>query len=367
MCSEDLHTKVNRRDFLRLGGAGLAGVALLGTGGRALAQPENSLKKEFEAAAQEYQVPPELLLAMGYVNTMWEMPPPGISDYEPGELHGRGEYGIMQLAQNSERDTLGEAADLTGLSEEELKTERSANIRGGAALLSEIVGTTKPEDLNGWRESVAEYADMDLYATEIYETLKGGASLETSGGEKISLTPKQVEVPVVYEAMGSWWTDYGRATAHPAHRSNFTRSRRERTYNIRRIVVHVGEGSYSSVVRWFKDSRANVSAHYVVGRDGKIAQCARHKNICWHSGSWKVNCHSIGIEHAGYGRYRNTWTRAMVRSSARLAAYICKRHRIRVDVRHIVPHRRIVATQCPGKHFNMRRYRRLVRYYKRRM
>ena len=366
MCSEAQHTKINRRDFLRLGGAGLAGAVLLGSGGRVQAQTGTSLKKEFEAAAQEYQVPPELLLAMGYVNTLWEMPPPGVSDYEPGELHGRGEYGIMQLAQNFERDTLGRAADLTGLSEEKLKTERAANIRGGAALLSEIVGKTKPEELNGWRESVAEYADIDLYATEIYEKLKDGASLTISSREKVSLAPQKVEVPMIYEGMGSW-TDYGRALARPAHRSNFTYSRRERSYDIRRIVVHVAEGGFSGTIGWFKNSSANVSAHYVVGRDGRIAQCVKHKNIGWHSGSWKVNCHSIGIEHAGYGRYRNTWSRAMYRASARLAGYICKRHRIPVDWKHIVPHRGIVATECPGRHFNMRRYLRLTRYYKRRM
>jgi hypothetical protein len=27
---------------------------------------------------------------MGYVNTLWEMPPPEASDYVEGHLHGRG-------------------------------------------------------------------------------------------------------------------------------------------------------------------------------------------------------------------------------------------------------------------------------------
>lgn len=356
---------MDRRDFLKISGAGLAGAVLLGTGGGALAQTNTPLRREVASAAREYQVPPELLLAMGYVNTLWEMPPPGVSDYDPGELHGRGEYGIMQLAQNPERDTLGKASNLTGISEKRLKTQRNANLRGGAALLSDIVGKTKPKGLNDWREPVAEYADTDLYATEVYEILKEGASLKTSGGENISLKPQRVEVPVVYEGMGSW-TDYGRALARPAHKSNYTSSRRERSYDIRRIVVHVAEGGFSSTINWFKNPSADVSAHYVVARDGRIAQCVRHKNIGWHSGSWKVNCHSIGIEHSGYGRYKNTWSRAMYRSSARLAGYICKRHKIRVDRKHIVPHRRIVATQCPGRHFNMKRYLRLVRHFKRR-
>ncbi|MDQ5811108.1 MAG: twin-arginine translocation signal domain-containing protein, partial [Actinomycetota bacterium] len=99
---------INRRDFLRLGSAGLAGAVLIGTsGGQSLAQTGPSLKEEFESAAKEYKVPKELLVAMGYVNTLWEMPPPDASPYEEGDLHGRGAYGIMQLMQNPSRDTLG--------------------------------------------------------------------------------------------------------------------------------------------------------------------------------------------------------------------------------------------------------------------
>ena len=61
---------INRREFLRLGGAGLAGAVLIGTsGGKVLAQTGPSLKAEFESAAAEYEVPTELLVAMGYVNT----------------------------------------------------------------------------------------------------------------------------------------------------------------------------------------------------------------------------------------------------------------------------------------------------------
>jgi hypothetical protein len=104
-------SSMDRRDFLRLSGTGLAGAVLLGTAGtRVLARTGPSLKAEFEAAAAKYKVPKELLLAMGYVNTLWEMPPPEASDYVPGDLHGRGAYGIMQLVQNPSQDTLSKAA-----------------------------------------------------------------------------------------------------------------------------------------------------------------------------------------------------------------------------------------------------------------
>ncbi|MDQ3602653.1 MAG: lytic transglycosylase domain-containing protein, partial [Actinomycetota bacterium] len=155
---------MNRRDFLRLGGAGLAGASLLGTaGGRVVAHTGSSLEAQFAAAARKYEVPDELLLAMGYYNTLWEMPPPSASAYRKGDLEGRGDYGIMQLTQNPSRNTLGKAAKLTGLSKARLKNDRSANIEGGAAFLSDLVGKPKPKSLNRWQEALTKYAGTELY------------------------------------------------------------------------------------------------------------------------------------------------------------------------------------------------------------
>lgn len=68
---------MGRRNFLKLGGAGLAVIALLGTtcSHSVLAQEGSSLVEDFEEAAEKYRVPKELLLATDYVNTHWEMPP----------------------------------------------------------------------------------------------------------------------------------------------------------------------------------------------------------------------------------------------------------------------------------------------------
>jgi hypothetical protein len=352
---------MRRRDFLKLGGAGLAGVVLLGTAGsRALAQAGSSLKAELESAATEYSVPRELLLAMGYVNTLWEMPPPDASDYEEGDLHGRGAYGIMQLLRNPSRDTLGRAAKLTGLSEEELKTSRAANVRGGAAVLADIQGANKPVELNGWQEAVADYGDTELYAVEVYETLKNGASATISTGESLRLSPQQdVEVPQIYTAGAR--ADYRRARWHGAS-NNYTNANRG-AKDIDRIVIHVAQGSYSGTISWFNKSHSNVSAHYVVSREGKVAQCVRNENIAWHAGHWSYNKRSIGIEHAGYASKPRT--ARQYRSSARLAAYLSKRFGIPIDRRHIIGHRQVpgVNKTCPGR-FNFDKYLRLIKHYK---
>jgi hypothetical protein len=236
---------------LRLGGTGLAGALLLGSArARVLAQTRTSLRSEFETAAAKYKVPKELLMAMGYVNTLWEMPPPGASDYVPGDIHGRGTYGIMQLLQNPTRDTLGRAASLTGFSEQELKSSRAAIVRGGAAVLAHIQGENRPAGLNGWQEAVAEYGDTDLYAVEVYETLKNGASATISTGEHL-------------EAGLPWQLH----------------QRQPGAAKIDSIVIRVAQGSYSGTMNWFQDPRANVSAHYVVSRRGKGALCTPVTNM----------------------------------------------------------------------------------------
>jgi hypothetical protein len=373
MYSENRFTTMNRRDFLRLGGAGLAGATLLGTaGGRVLAQTDSSLKAKFETAARKYKVPVELLLAMGYYNTLWEMPPPSASAYRKGDPEGRGDYGIMQLTQNPSRNTLGKAAKLTGLSKARLKNDRSANIEGGAAFLSHLVGKTKPKRLDGWQEALTQYADTDLYASQVYGVLREGASTTISTGEHLKLSPQNVEVPQVYTAQ-SGATDYPQALWRPAASCNYTNSNRETSYDVRKIVIHVAEGSYSGTISWFENCAAQASAHYVVSSKGRIAQCVRDEDIAWHAGWWDTNTHSIGIEHAGFIDNPEWLTRSMYHASARLSAWCCKEYEIPIDRKHIIGHDEVPGcsgsgggVDChtdPGPYWNWNKYMLLILYY----
>lgn len=187
---------IDRKRFLKLGGAGIAGVLLAGSipgsplGLReALAQagapvPSEDLAGEFEEAAREYGVPAEVLAAMGYVNTRWEMPPPELSAYEEGDPHGWGGYGIMALVQNPSTNTLGEASELTGIPEEELKINRRSNILGGAVLLAQAQGNPDPEEPGQWSGAVSEgppstdapagVGGGELYAEQVFAAMSGG-------------------------------------------------------------------------------------------------------------------------------------------------------------------------------------------------
>lgn len=113
---------LNRRDLLRLGGVGIADVALLQVEGAAeLSAREGSPYLSPVAGFGEYDVPVSLRLATGYANIRWEMLPSEGSDYEPGDPRGRRAYGIMWLVRSGAGDTWGEASRLTGLPEKEFK------------------------------------------------------------------------------------------------------------------------------------------------------------------------------------------------------------------------------------------------------
>ena len=201
---------MDRRAFLKISAAGVAGMTLLGSldsaptlaQTRPQAQSKPSLLAEFKEAAKEYGVPVELLMAMGWVNTRWQMPSPEANEYEKGDLHGWGSYGIMALVQNPFSDTLGEASRLTGIPEEKLKTDRAANIRGGAALLASAVGIQKPSRLAGFfgavtgrggtsgkgYQAVAGIGSGELYAEQVFDALQRGIPQEKlKSGERLSL------------------------------------------------------------------------------------------------------------------------------------------------------------------------------------
>ncbi len=377
---------MDRRRFLRLGGAGLAGAVALGSSGTAALSrtpegsslPDRRLVKEFEEAASEYGVPADLLIAMGFVNTRWEMPPPQANDYRKRDPHGWGSYGIMALVQNPFSDTLGEASRLTGIPEERLKRDRAANIRGGAALLARAAGgdgkTSRYLSAVAGRgaasganyETVAGVGGGELYAGQVLEAIESGvaAKLRARDASVFRDSPSSqesgYELSAVRRKPSVVW--------YPAHSGNYTAANRPRSHRIRYIVIHVTQGSWSSAINWFQTRGAHVSAHYVIrSRDGRRAQCVSDMNIAWHAGNWWYNKHSIGIEHEGYVSDPGWFTPEMYRSSAKLVAYLCRRYRIPVRRSRIIGHNEVPGADHtdPGRwwwwSYYMRRVRRFAR------
>ncbi|MCQ8768765.1 N-acetylmuramoyl-L-alanine amidase [Streptomyces telluris] len=173
-----------------------------------------------------------------------------------------------------------------------------------------------------------------------------------------------------------WWRASGKerprtdgAVDHPgaewvaASSANWRRAERPDDYAVDRIVVHVVQGGYGDALRVFRDPLHEAAAHYVVRKDGHVAQTVRELDVAFHAGNRRFNERSIGIEHEGYVDRPRGFTDAMYASSARLAAGICARYRIPVDRTHIVAHSEVPGTDHtdPGPHWDWERYLRLVR------
>ena len=89
----------------------------------------------------------------------------------------------------------------------------------------------------------------------------------------------------------------------PAHTDRYAR---KDSRVIEEIVLHITEGGtdkaeitahnafgsprYLQGGKWMQQA-----AHYIVGRDGTVVQCVRHKDIAFHAGP--ANDWTIGIEH----------------------------------------------------------------------
>lgn len=126
------------------------------------------------------------------------------------------------------------------------------------------------------------------------------------------------------------------------------------------IVIHMTEGAFAGALSWLTRKQSQVSAHYLIGRDGTVVQLVADENTAWHAGrvhepTWKLlkagvnpNYYTIGIEHenlAGEPMSPQQWE-----ASTKLILELSKKWGIPLDEDHIVKHRSIFARKsCPGR------------------
>ncbi|WP_203663563.1 N-acetylmuramoyl-L-alanine amidase [Lacticaseibacillus sp. 53-4] len=132
-------------------------------------------------------------------------------------------------------------------------------------------------------------------------------------------------------------------------------------HKIDRVVIHHNSTTNYRVAldTWLKGGKMT-SAHYEI-TPTQIIGCVDETRSAWHAGNKLMNQRSIGLEHVNSSGAPN-WSVAeeTLKLSAKLCADICKRYGIPIDSAHIVPHKSIVATDCPGG-INMNHYIDLVR------
>jgi hypothetical protein len=128
------------------------------------------------------------------------------------------------------------------------------------------------------------------------------------------------------------------------------------------VVIHHNATMNKNVAlsTWLTTGPAQTSAHYEV-TPTEIIGCVEEERSAWHAGTSNMNRRSIGIEHLN-STLGPKWevAEATLKNSARLCADICKRYGIPIDSAHIIPHKAVVSTACPGG-INMAHYIDLVK------
>lgn len=125
---------------------------------------------------------------------------------------------------------------------------------------------------------------------------------------------------------------------------NFTKGRSGQI--IKKLVIHwFGTGTLESANSRFQNPTSQVSAHYGVSK-GRIWQWVKEEDTAFHAGNYAVNQETIGIENDA--TLNHNLSEDDYSLTASLVADICKRHGIPLDTEHIIPHKAVKPTKCPG-------------------
>jgi hypothetical protein len=351
----------------------------------------------FARAAEVSGVPETVLLGVSYLESRW--------DDHGQQVSVSGGYGPMHLTQDAAAahaaqraaakgdgttvprvaGTLTQAARLTGMSREALRSDDVANVCGGAAVLASSQPRTTSERPADWSKSVASYAgtvdarERLQFAKQVFTVIRSGEARTTNDGQRVVLPatpdaavkvsavdaggtipsgndaldcPRRLaceSVPAPYELLGD-------GTNPGSYGNHDLANRPHQGLSIDYIVIHDTEGSYDTSVKLVEDP-GYLGWHYTIrSADGHVAQHINPKNVGFQAGNWYVNMHSIGIEHEGFAAAGAAWyTESMYRSSATLVRYLAREYGVPLNRAHIIGHDQvpgITTANIPGMHWD---------------
>ncbi|SDJ96713.1 N-acetylmuramoyl-L-alanine amidase [Nonomuraea maritima] len=214
-----------------------------------------SRQADFASAARAYGVPESVLLGVSYLQSRWDANggrpstaggygPMHLVDAFPADSHAHGHHigdalgdprgddarpmaltltdltpagnSALRLAAPAYRTTLPEAGHLTGLPADRLRTDPSANIHAGAALLASYHKGSGADPAD-WYDAVAAYAGTDdpaaarAFADEVFSVMREGVTRRTDDGHLVRLAP----VPGLLRPASA---GHGPPELDPAHR-----------------------------------------------------------------------------------------------------------------------------------------------------
>ena len=127
------------------------------------------------------------------------------------------------------------------------------------------------------------------------------------------------------------------------------------------VINHVMQGYQETMIRWAAEKTGRVSAHFTIGRDGRIVQHVGIFDPAWHAGrvespTWPLykrtsnpNYYTIGVEHEGFSAvpmYRydyvydedHRWPEPMAEASISVHRWIVDQTGIVPSVETIIGH-----------------------------
>lgn len=116
------------------------------------------------------------------------------------------------------------------------------------------------------------------------------------------------------------------------------------------VLHHTGgadiDASAEEIDQWHKnDGWVGIGYHYVIRKDGTIEKGRPDWTVGAHA--YGENWHTIGIHLSGDFSVAEP-TEAQIESTAMLLANLCTDYGIPIDEDHIVGHRDLMSTDCPG-------------------
>lgn len=132
-----------------------------------------------------------------------------------------------------------------------------------------------------------------------------------------------------------------------------------RTSKIEYIILHYTEIPLQDALTRLISAKSEVSAHYLIKKDGEVLQLVDDYKIAWHAGksSWKnfthLNRHSLGIEIDNSGI--SEFSSIQIESCIELCLYLLNKHNINparvIGHSDVAPNRKI----DPGIFFDWQR------------
>ena len=313
----------------------------------------------FAAAGAEFDVPPALLKAIGWVETRWHMVD-GAEEF-PGRAPA---FGVMGLRGTA----LERGAVHAGVTLDVARRDPVANIRAAAAVLDALAGDaaidrSRPEE---WFKLIAPYSGIELsdgqaaYRREVDRAL-GAASPDLAS----SAAPAPTACQPPPGSGGA--PDYAAGVWRPS--PNFNARPTDSTGRTHVLIIHTCESNYVSCWSWLVNPVSQASAHYVVSEDGnEISQLVHERDRAWHIAAtydctlnrghdcWlngvQSNDFTVGIEHAGFAS-QDSFPASQLEASAALACDVTRDRGIPRDCQHIVGHGQLQPANRtdPGPHW----------------